>query len=232
MRFPAVKLSQNRPGGLVAKYINRPVSLRISRHLLETPISPNMVTILDFIIGAIGIVIIFQGGWLNAVIGTGLMQINSIVDGIDGELARMRHQTSEFGAYLDSVCDEILNAALMIAIGHYLSVSRQWEPYLYIGIFTGLVAFAYSLVHWHCKWKHGLGFYWWFEAYKPRVAVQRSTSVFTYFKKLFWKESYLFIFFVLAIFDVMHFMLFVCAGGALAVFVLLVIHIPVKKARW
>jgi len=227
-----LSMLQHRPGGLVAKYINRPVSLRISRHLLDTPISPNMVTIIDFIIGAVGIYFIFRGGWLNAVIGTGLMQINSIIDGIDGELARMRLQTSEFGAYLDSVCDEILNAALMMAVGHYLATSRQWEPYLYIGIFTGIMAFAYALVHWHCKWKHGLGFYWWFEAYKPRVEVQRSTSVFTYFKKLFWKESYLFIFFVLAIFDVMHWMLFVGAAGAAAVFLLFIIHIPVKKARW
>jgi len=221
-----------RPGGFVAQFVNRPISLRITRYILNTSISPNQVTLFAAILGAFGIFFIFLGGWRNAVIGTGLMQLNSIIDGVDGEIARLKYQTSEFGAYLDSVCDEILNAAMMVAIGYYLWQEGEWVPYLYMGIFTGLISISYALVHWHCKWKHGLGFYWWFESYKPRVAVQRSTSPFSYIKKLFWKESLIFIFFILALFNMMQIMLFVCTAGALVVLILFFIHIPVKQARW
>lgn len=221
-----------RPGGVVAKHINRPISLQISRHLLDTPISPNAVTLFAGLVGAVGIVFIVLGGWLNAVIGTGLLQLNSIIDGIDGELARMRQQTSEFGAYLDSVVDEILNSALMIAVGYHLWNATGWLPYLILGIFAGTMVISYAGLHWHCKWKHGLGFYWWFEAYKPRKEVQRSTSPFAYLKKLFWKESYLLLYFIAAIAGVLPVMLYFSSAGGLLALVLMVIHIGIKRARW
>jgi hypothetical protein len=87
-------------------------------------------------------------------------------------------------------------------------------------------------VHWHCKWRHGLGFYWWFEAYKPRKQVQRSTSWFAYFKKLFWKESYLLLFFLAALADVVEGLMWPSAVAGAVVWALLFVHVAVKRARW
>jgi phosphatidylglycerophosphate synthase len=225
---------QWRPGGVVAKWINRPISIRLSRHLVRSRITPNQTTMFAFAVGLLGIISILRGGYWNAVLGTALLQANSILDGIDGELARIRHQTSEFGAYLDSVCDEVLNAGLLVAVGWALTHFKHGgDPtYQWLGLFAGAAAFAHALVHWHCKWKHGLGFYWWFEAYKPRKAVQRSRSPFAYFKKLFWKESYLFLFMWAAVFDLMEVMMWISGVAAAAVYVLFFIHIPIKRARW
>ncbi len=231
-----LKRLQFRPGGIIAKYINRPISIRISKHLVDTPITPNQTTIFAFIVGALGIVFVFHGGYWATVLGGLLLQLNSVLDGIDGELARMRLQTSEFGAYLDSICDEILNALLFVAMGYNLYHGAgwipHWKPYLYLGIFTGVVAFTYALVHWHCKWKHGLGFYWWWEAYKPRKEVQRSTSLFSYFKKLFWKETYLMLFFLLTIVKGYEILLWIALPTSMVVIVLFFIHIVIKRARW
>ena len=223
---------QWRPGGIIAKYLNRPVSIPLSYLLMDTPVTPNITTFVAFVVGAMGIVALFMGEYWNVVLAGVLLQANSVLDGIDGELARIRLKTSDFGAYFDSVCDEILNAALFIGIGYDLSRTTGVPYYLYIGLFTGIMAFLYSLTHWHCKWKHGLGLYWWFEAYKPRKQVQRSTSFFSYFKKLFWKESYLFIFMVSTFFSFHQIMLWIAAPAAVAVFVLLFIHIFIKRARW
>jgi phosphatidylglycerophosphate synthase len=227
-----------RPGGLVAKHLNRPISTRISYLLIDTPVTPNQTTIFAFLVGLVGVVLIFLGGYVNVVVGTALLQINSIVDGIDGELARVRHQNSEFGAYLDSVCDEILNSATMIGIGYYLSHFKYGgQPlYLWAGCVAGIANFAYALVHWHCKWKHGLGFYWWFEAYKPRRQVHRSTSAWSYLKKLTMKESYFFLFMVGAILEpfapLLEIVLWPFAIGGFVLTVLFTIHIPIKRARW
>lgn len=223
-----------RPGGLVAKHLNRPISTRLSYLLVNTRVTPNQTTIAAFLIGAVGVVYIFMGGYWNTVIGTALLQVNSIVDGIDGELARVRHETSEFGAYLDSVCDEILNSAAMIGIGYELTrhVHGGHPLYLALGTFAGVMSFVYALVHWHCKVKHGLGFYWWFEAYKPRREVQRSTSVFNYLKKMTMKEGFLFLFLVAAIFNVLEVMVWLLAIAGAGALVLFIIHIPIKRARW
>ncbi|NOZ86454.1 MAG: CDP-alcohol phosphatidyltransferase family protein [Deltaproteobacteria bacterium] len=227
-----LKALQFRPGGLIAKYLNRPISIRFSRHLVNSPVTPNMTTIFAFFVGAAGIAFVFAGGWLNTVIGGLLLQINSVLDGIDGELARIRLQQSKFGAYLDSVCDEVLNAMLFAAIGYNLYSASGNELYLAAGIFAGVMAFTYALIDWHCNIRHGLGFYWWFEAYKPRKKVQRSTSPFAYFKKLFWKESYLFLFLIFGLLNWISLLLFASVISGAIVFVLLVIHIGIKRARW
>jgi phosphatidylglycerophosphate synthase len=227
-----------RPGGLVAKYANRPISTRISYLLMDTSVTPNQTTVVAFVIGLIGVVLIFMGGYVNTLVGTILLQVNSIVDGIDGELARVRHQNSDFGAYLDSVCDEILNSATMIGIGYNLSkFTYGGQPlYLWAGMVAGIANFTYALIHWHCKWKHGLGFYWWFEAYKPRRQVQRSTSAWSYLKKLTMKESYFFLFMVAAALQpfapLLELTLWPFAIGGAVLTVLFVIHIPIKRARW
>jgi phosphatidylglycerophosphate synthase len=227
-----LKRLQWRPGGLVAKYLNRPISIRLSYLLMNTPVTPNQTTLFAFLLGAIGIVSLFCGGYWNIVFGAALLQLNSIIDGIDGELARVRIQTTEFGAYLDSICDEILNTLLFVAIGYNISADTKMSCFFYIGLFTGAMALAYAMVHWHCKWKHGLGFYWWFEADKPRKQVQRSTSFFSYFKKLFWKESYLFLFLVAALLNYYQLLLWIAVPAAIAVMILFFIHFVVKRARW
>jgi len=227
-----LKRLQFRPGGLVAKYLNRPISIRFSRLLINTRITPNMTTAAAFVVGVVGVVLLLLGGYWWAVAGTFLLHVNSVWDGIDGELAQMRYQMSQFGAYLDSVCDEILNAAILVAAGWHLSRNGYWDGYLYLGIYSGVMSFTYALVHWHCKWKHGLGFYWWFEAYKPRKQVQRSTSPLAYLKKLFCKDSILLIFFIAAVFQFMHWVIWVAVAGATTAVVLFVIHIPIKRARW
>lgn len=223
-----------RQGGFIAHYLNRPVSMVISRALIHTPLSPNQSTILTFLIGIVGIWFVLQPGYANAALGMLLMHINSVFDGIDGELAHMRYQRSSFGAYLDSVCDELLNTALCIAAGYHVTIT--YHPgttlYLWLGAIAGTGSMLYALAHWHCKAKHGMGLYWWLEADKPRKSVQRSNSAFAYFKRMFQKDGLLFLFFAFSLIGYMEPMLWVAAIGSSAVVVLLFIHVFIKRARW
>lgn len=240
-----LKYLQFRPGGLVAKYLNRPVSIRFSRILVNFPaITPNFVTAADFFLGLIAVAMFFFPGWGWAVAAGITIHLNSIIDGVDGEIARMRHQGSALGAWLDSICDETLGALIYIGIGYHLYVTppaylsdvfgnpelKIW--FLVIGAFTAVASYTYALIHWHCKRKHGLGFYFWWECYKPRKEVQRSTSVFSYLKKLFWRDSILLIVMLAAIFSFLDiFLVFSCIPATVN-FILLFIHIFIKRARW
>jgi|GEM_PF-1482167 len=223
---------QWRPGGLVAQLLNRPVSIRMSRVVAATPITPNQTTVIAFLLGLAGIYFLFTGAYFGAVAGMLLIQLNSIVDGVDGELANLRHQRSEFGGYLDSICDEFLNALLYMASGYYLSHNGYSPAYVYLGLLAGLGSFAYALIHWHCKLKHGLGFYWWWDAYKPRKQIQREMTPYFYLRKLFCKDSIILLWLFAAIFGFMHWLVWVAAAAASGAVVLLFIHIFIKRARW
>jgi len=227
-----LKRLRMRPGGVVAQFLNRPVSIAATRLVANTRITPNQTTIAAFVIGLIGVGFVFVGRHWAAVLGTFLLHVNSILDGCDGELAILKHQRSDFGGFLDSICDEILNALILVAIGYYLRETRSWDWYLYLGGFAGFMSMFYALVHWHCKWRHGLGFYWWWDAYKPRKKVQREMSLRYYLKNLFVKDSTLLLYFVLAVVDFLQPVVFIGAAvGAVAV-VLFVIHIGILRARW
>ncbi len=222
---------QWRPGGLVARYVNRPISLRISRVLLHTWVTPNQVSVFAAVVGLVGVIaFLLPGNW--AIAGAVLLQINSILDGIDGELARIRFRQSSFGAYLDSVLDEILNTALLAATGYYLFARGAGDHYLWMGAVGGVANFAYAAVHWHCKSRHGLGFYWWWEAYKPRKQVQRSTSWYAYFKKLFIKESIYFLYIPATVLGLLPVVVWASFVSGAVVSVLLSLHIFVVRARW
>jgi phosphatidylglycerophosphate synthase len=223
---------QHRPGGLVAKYLNRPISIRITRHLVWTPVTPNAMTVFAAVVGAIGVAVVAMGGWAYAVLGTGLLQVNSILDGVDGELARLRHQKSERGAWLDSICDEFLNAGLLLALGWNVAGQTGALAYLWAGGYAGAVSLLYALAHWHCKMRHGMGFYWWFDLGKPRRDVQRSTSVMSYVKKILWRETTLLVYFAAALGGFLGPALIASALAATSTLTLFVIHIGVKRAPW
>jgi len=100
---------------------NRRISIPISRWLIKYPITPNMVTYFTLGVSIAAGVFYGLGGYWNMLVGAILSLWASILDGCDGEVARIKLQYSDFGCWLDSVCD-------------YLS---------YFSIFTGMaVGFA------------------------------------------------------------------------------------------
>lgn len=115
--------------GLVAYYINRPCSLQISKRIANSPITPNMVTLFGLIVGLAGAVLIAYGGYVGATHENGgnswalmaiaviLWQFSSMVDGVDGELARMRMSPSHRGEWFDTVADDVTNIAFLFGLG-------------------------------------------------------------------------------------------------------------------
>jgi phosphatidylglycerophosphate synthase len=102
--------------GLVSRHLNRHVSLMVSRLLVDTPITPNMMTVVTFLVAVAAAAFAVQGGYLPTLIAAALMQLNSILDGCDGELARVRFQGSRLGQWLDTVGDDASNVVFWGAL--------------------------------------------------------------------------------------------------------------------
>ena len=103
--------------GVVSRFLNRPVSRRITRVLLRFPIHPNAWTISSFVLPLVATLFLVRGDYLSIVIGAAIFQVFSIVDGCDGEIARAKGLESKFGERLDSFCDFLGSLLYVLALG-------------------------------------------------------------------------------------------------------------------
>jgi phosphatidylglycerophosphate synthase len=130
--------------GFVARYLNKPVSFFITRHLLcRLPITPNQVTLGAACVGLVGAIFVASGSAALLVWGFFLAHLQSVLDGCDGELARVRFQQSAIGEWLDTIVDDTLNVLLFAALG--IGVGRLTHSTLALAV--GLVAAAMHIAY-------------------------------------------------------------------------------------
>ena len=99
--------------GFISRHVNRRVSRPLARLLSHTPVTPNQVTIMSLGVALAGFFSFVYGYY---VFGALLAQASSIVDGVDGDLARIKKQTSAFGGFLDSVVDRYADALIILGL--------------------------------------------------------------------------------------------------------------------
>jgi phosphatidylglycerophosphate synthase len=92
--------------GIFAK-ANRIISIPISRLIIPFPITPNMVSLFTLGVSFGGGVFLALGGYWNMLTGAVLSWFSSVLDGCDGEVARLKLQESAFGCWLETICDNL-----------------------------------------------------------------------------------------------------------------------------
>ncbi len=102
--------------GPVARYLNRPVSRWLSRYLVRTSVTPNQISLASLLLSCIAAGMLAFGGYPALVAGGVLAQLASIVDGCDGEVARLKHSQSAFGGWFDAVLDRYADAVLLFGL--------------------------------------------------------------------------------------------------------------------
>ena len=123
--------------GPVEVLFNRRLSTLLTRLLVRTPLTPNQVSVLSFLVILPGAYLLSTGERL-ALIGAGLLiQLSFTLDCCDGELARLRGLSTPFGAWLDGLLDRVAELVLCLALGRALEHQGEPRAYLY-----ALVAFA------------------------------------------------------------------------------------------
>src|SRR3954467_12682368 len=103
--------------GFVSRFLNRPISRRITRLLLKFPVHPNALTISIFILPIIASFFLVRGHYGNVLVGAAIFQVFSILDGCDGEIARARNLESKFGERLDNGCDFLGSLVYVVTLG-------------------------------------------------------------------------------------------------------------------
>ena len=109
-------LGKSGDDGVVAAHLNRRLSVPISARLARTPITPTQITVISFLIALSGAAFFTLGRLWTGVVGAVLIQLASVVDGCDGEVARLRHLATARGAWLDTMLDRYADSAMVVAL--------------------------------------------------------------------------------------------------------------------
>jgi phosphatidylglycerophosphate synthase len=103
--------------GFVDRHFNRRCSKWITRALLQTPLTPNGVTVLAALVGLLSGAVFAWGGYAAGVAGALLFQLSAILDCCDGEVARLKFMESPFGEQLDVALDNVVHVGLYAGMG-------------------------------------------------------------------------------------------------------------------
>jgi len=135
--------------GFMARHFDRRISLQISRRLAPTGVTPGQVTLVSIAIGLCGALFFLSELWPWQTLGALLFLLHSIVDGCDGELARLKFQESKYGGILDYWGDNIVHVAVFgcMALGWAQSAAGTWPLWLGATAIITTLGSA-SLVYW------------------------------------------------------------------------------------
>jgi len=125
--------------GFVSRFLNRPISSRITRLLVKFPIHPTAFTASIFVLPIIAAVFLVRGDYLSVLVGAAIFQLFSILDGCDGEIARAKNLESKFGERLDSLCDFLGSLIFVLALGSGLNHFKE-------GVICAVLIFANELL--------------------------------------------------------------------------------------
>jgi phosphatidylglycerophosphate synthase len=114
--------------GFMERHIERPVSRILSRRLASTPITPNQMTLVSAVVGLIAAPFFLSASPLWQTVGALVFLAHSILDGCDGELARLRFQESRWGGILDFWGDNVVHAVIFgcMALGWSRAIGADW----------------------------------------------------------------------------------------------------------
>ena len=102
--------------GWVSRHVNRRVSVPMARLLARTPATPNQVSVGALVVAVGSMAAYIAGiGYLGGI----LAQLSSIIDGADGDLARLKGMTSAFGGFFDAVLDRYADAAVLLGLTYW-----------------------------------------------------------------------------------------------------------------
>jgi 1L-myo-inositol 1-phosphate cytidylyltransferase / CDP-L-myo-inositol myo-inositolphosphotransferase len=135
--------------GFMARHVERPISLEISRRLAGTAITPNQMSLISIAVGICGGPFFLSSRPLMQTVGALLFLAHSILDGCDGELARLKFQQSRWGGVLDFWGDNVVHTVIFgcMGVGWSLSAGAIWPLWLGAAAVVGTLGSA-GFVYW------------------------------------------------------------------------------------
>ncbi|HEY4158078.1 MAG TPA: hypothetical protein VGM29_08270 [Polyangiaceae bacterium] len=209
--FRALRKPQD---GWTSRYLNRYISLALSRWLVKTPLTPNQVSVGILGVGLCGAYEASVGGYWPTLLGAFLFQAQSVLDGCDGEMSRVSYRGSHAGEWLDTVGDDLTNYGFFCGAALGLYKTSHNPLYLAAGAVTVLSGLIGSGLEYRYLIRIGSG-----DLLKYPLSQGQGTGRFAFIQPLFKRDTFVFMTLCAAALSLLGPMLCVFAAGALGVLI-------------
>lgn len=144
--------------GYITRVFFRPVSLKLTRHLIRWGLTPNQISLVVLAIEILSVYLILLGSYRSMAMGAFLFFLSSVIDCCDGENARLTCRISRFGTIFDVSADAFLFVTFFTAlpIGLYRATASPF--WLYVGGFGLLSMVGFYLQMIYYARRAGIGF--------------------------------------------------------------------------
>jgi len=207
--------------GWMALHINRKISLSVTRRLMHTCVTPNHMTWVSMILGLMAAACFLSLEHGIQIIGALLFLLHSILDGCDGELARLKFMESRRGGIFDFWSDNIVHIAVFAAMGMAWAAHSpdSFWPWLCSTLAVGGTAVSASLIYFHTmhtEQKSGPLY--------TSVSTSEDKSTLVRIADILSRRDFIYLVFVLTLFNLTHWFLIMTAIGS-PVYALLLVSI-------
>jgi phosphatidylglycerophosphate synthase len=150
-----LRLNIKKEDNPVTKHCYRPLSRPLTRLLVWTPFTPNQISIAVGVLGLFGCWLTAQPGQSNLIWGAAIIFFAGVLDGCDGEIARLKLVYSSAGAWIDTIVDEITTTAYFVAIAYHVFAMHPdatYTPWVVHSIWIGTLAYIASIyaIYYYC----------------------------------------------------------------------------------
>jgi phosphatidylglycerophosphate synthase len=111
----------------------RHLSYRLTPALLKTSITPNQITAVSLWFGLLSAGCFILGNYIAGIIGALLLTASYTFDNCDGEVARIKNMSSEFGAKFDDMVDWMVDTSFFAALGYGTSQVTNQSFWFWLG---------------------------------------------------------------------------------------------------
>lgn len=135
--------------GFLTKLVDRRISRKLSPPLARWGVRPNWITLMGTSIGLAGAWLLAQTQYGAHLAGALLFLVAVMVDGVDGEVARLTLRETRFGHYLDIITDNVVHVAIFtgIAVGLSRATSDVSHLYALLALLGGFALSVLSVYH-------------------------------------------------------------------------------------
>jgi phosphatidylglycerophosphate synthase len=212
--------------GIMSRLVNRRISLAVTRRLMNRNVTPNQMTWVSMGIGLLGALFFLLPGQGAQVAGSLLFLLHSILDGCDGELARLKFQESRLGGIFDYWSDNIVHVAVFACIG------IGWAQHgggSYVLLFS-LLAVGGTLISAWLVFEHTMRGKKDGGPLYTSVSTKNGKSILVRIADMLSRRDFIYLVVILALFGKIHWFLIMTAAGA-PVYALVLLMIISKDKR-
>ncbi|MBI2345389.1 MAG: CDP-alcohol phosphatidyltransferase family protein [Deltaproteobacteria bacterium] len=219
----------------IARTINKRCSLPLSRLLARWRIHPHGITAFNMLVGLAAGIGTAGVTYTGLLIGACLFQLASILDGCDGEVAKLTFRTSKFGQYIDTVSDNfcLVSFCTGLVIHHYRVVDPYGALLLGVLLLGGLGVLLATMIRFLKTETDSFSLVTFEREYVDRLAASRRTAVGTFAhwgKTLVKKDCFSLIALLMAIPGWLPIWFYLAIVGAWAG--VLTIYLLQRQSRW